>query len=128
MPPVPLYLSQEWIEALDRAADGVVVEPDVAVILQVRIDGAPTGDVAYAVTLADGAVRVTPGEAAGTSVVLTQSYETAVAVATARTNALEALQRGDIAIEGDADRLRAAQPALTALDAAAAAVRAETTF
>jgi hypothetical protein len=96
--------------------------------VQVRVDGGPGGDVAYFVTVADGAVRVTPGQAAGATVVLTQTYETAVAVAAARTNALEALQRGDIAIEGDADRLRQAQPALTALDAAAAELRAGTTF
>jgi hypothetical protein len=125
---VPPYLSPEWIEALDRAADGIVAEPDVAVTLQVRVAGGPGGDVAYAVTVAGGAVRVTSGESAGASVVLTQTYETAVAVAAGRTNALEALQRGDIAVEGDADRLRAAQPAFTALDAAAAQLRTETSY
>jgi putative sterol carrier protein len=122
------YLSPEWIEAIDRAARGVAADPDVSVTLQVRVDGGPSGDVAYAVVVADGTVGVTSGEVPGASVVLTQAYETAVAVATGRTNALEALQQGDIAIEGDADGLRAAQPALTALDTAAAGVRAETSF
>lgn len=122
------YLSPEWIEALDRAARGVAADPAVSVTLQVRVDGGPSGDVAYAVVVADGTVGVTSGELPGASVVLTQAYETAVAVATGRTNALEALQQGDIAIEGDADGLRAAQPALTALDTAAAGIRAETSF
>jgi hypothetical protein len=106
----------------------VVAEPDAAVTLQVRITGGPDGAVAFAVTVAGGGVRVIPGEAAGATMVLSQTYETAVDVATARTNALEALQRGDIAIHGDADGLRLAQAALTALDAAAADLRAETTY
>jgi hypothetical protein len=125
---VPSYLSPEWLEALDVAARDVVAEPDVTLTLQAIVHGGPAGDVIYAIEVTSGTVRVTPDAHPTPDVVLQQSYETAAAVASGRTNALEALQRGEIAIEGDVQRLRAAQPALSALDTAAADLRAETTF
>jgi putative sterol carrier protein len=61
-------------------------------------------------------------------VVFTQTYATAVGVATGNINAADAFINGHVRFQGDHQRLIDAQPLFAALDAVFARVRLRTAF
>ena len=126
------YLSAEWIEDMQRAAEGSSPLGESAgglsLVLQQHVTGGPHGEVEYYVSITDGAVQVRPGVAPAADVAFTQDYATARQVAAGELDALQAFQDGRVEVQGDVQRLTEAQPALAALDEAWAAVRRHTTY
>ena len=121
------FLSPEWIAALDAAARQAEVPADVRLTIQqvVRDDG---GDIAYHLVVADGHLRVHPGEAEAPDVTLVQTREVAAALSRAELNAQQALEAGRLKLRGDIGRLGREGKALTAVGDLFAAVRSTTTY
>ena len=130
-PLVVRYLSDEWITATaravatDAALQSTAKSHDVSVT-QVVTD-TPFGEVSYHLVCRDGKVAFNRGSAPG-DIVFTQSYETAVGVATGKLNAAEAFINGRVRFQGDHQRVIDAQPLFAALDAVFAHVRSHTEF
>jgi hypothetical protein len=126
------YLSLEWIDALtaevaaSHELTALAAEHEIG-ITQVVTDG-PEGDVVYHFQVADGTAAFGPGAAFPEHVLMRQTWETAVAVATGKLNAQDAFIGGRIAMVGDQQRLIASQPVIRALDAAFAKVREQTEY
>ena len=126
------YLSDEWINAV-----AIEVASDAAVqalgathefgLTQVVTD-TPFGEVTYNLQVGDGAVRFSGAAASPEHVRFTQSYETAVAVATAKLNAQEAFINGHIRFTGDHQRLIDGQDVFVRLDAVFTSVRLRTEY
>lgn len=126
------YLSGAWIDdvgsavaaddELRRAARGVR-----ATVQQVVV-GAPGGDVAWHVTIDDGAVAVHPGPAAAPDVTFEEDYDAARRMTAGELSAQAAFMTGRLRVRGDLPLLVRHQPAFAALAAATAAVRSRTTY
>ena len=130
---VPEFLSDTWLEELDRALrDSAGVSALAPIVIeQVVVDVPGRGEVRYRLRVdGDGArVRVMGGGAAeAADLRLTTDYATAVAIALGRENAQIALARGRLRLGGDVDTLIRHADALGALHDASAALRAATTF
>jgi len=130
-PLVVQYLSDEWISAVAQeiATDATikVAAADHSVSVSQLVTGTPFGDVNYHLVCRDGAVGFNKG-AAPSDVVFTQTYATAVGVATGNINAADAFINGHVRVQGDHQRLIDAQPLFAALDAVFARVRLRTAF
>jgi hypothetical protein len=126
------YLSDEWIQALDRAlvehAALVEATSETALVLQNVVTGTRRGTVAYTVTLDHGTNRVTPGEHERPDVSFTCDAATAVAIATGVESAQGAFMAGRLRLGGDARRLMDNQKVLAELDDVFGPVRADTDF
>jgi len=130
-PLVVRYLSDEWITAVSQAVAHNVDLREVAAnhtvsVTQV-VTSTPFGDVAYHLLCRDGVVAFAAG-AVPSDVVFTQSYETAVGVATGHINAAEAFIHGHIHFKGDHQRVIDAQAIFAALDTVFVQVRSRTVF
>jgi putative sterol carrier protein len=128
---VARFLSPEWLAEVEDAAgrDEQVRRTASMVDLTVRhvVLGGPRGDVAYTVRIAGGEVRVTP-EGAGGDVVLTQDYETAVAISKGSLTPAAAFATGRLKLGGRVDLLVRQGDALGALTDAFARVREGTEY
>jgi putative sterol carrier protein len=124
------FLSPEWIAALDAAAQEAVVPAGVRLTIQqiVTDDGADGGEVRYHLVLDDEGLRVHPGEAAAADVTLVQTRDVAAALSRGELNAQQALEAGRLKLRGDIGHLARQGKALTAMEDAFAAVRADTTY
>lgn len=138
------FASPEWIAALDEAvravpSAGAVNAGTSPVRVRYRFTaGADTADgdaseagpgapVGYDLVLA-AVVRAEPCDATlDATVTITQPLAVARAIATGRLAAQQALLDGSVHIEGRATELTAWRATLDALDAATAALRADTT-
>ncbi|MCU1378591.1 MAG: hypothetical protein JWN29_1574 [Acidimicrobiales bacterium] len=118
---MPVFLSDEWVEALAAAAATAEVDPAATLAVRQVVD-----DVSWTVRVAGGQVTIDRDDSAD------------LTIATDRATA-EALVRGDLAIQdafaagrlrlgGDLSKLLAAANGLAGLDAAYAGVRADTTY
>lgn len=130
-PLVVRYLSDEWITAVGKEVALDTALSDIAASFAVSVTqvvtATPFGDVSYHLLCRDGAVVFATG-AVPSDVVFTQSYETAVGVATGRINAAEAFIHGHVQFKGDHQRVIDAQPVFAALDAVFGRVRSRTVF
>ena len=130
-PLVVQYLSDEWISAVAQeiATDATikVAAADHSVSVTQLVTDTPFGDVTYHLVCRDGAAHFKKG-AAPSDVVFTQTYATAVGVATGNINAADAFINGHVRFQGDHQRLIDAQPLFGALDAVFARVRLRTAF
>ena len=130
-PLVVQYLSDEWISAVAQeiATDATIKVAAAAYSVSVSqlVTGTPFGDVSYHLVCRDGAVSFKKG-AAPSDVLFTQTYATAVGVATGNINAADAFINGHVRFQGDHQRLIDAQPLFAALDAVFARVRLRTAF
>lgn len=126
------YLSLEWIEALasevarDPSLNGAAVSIDIG-ITQVVNDG-PEGTVVYHLQVERGVAQFGPGPAWPEDVRMEQSWETAVGVATGSLQAHEAFMGGHIRLEGDQQKLMAAQEVFRTLDGIFSSVRERTDY
>lgn len=121
------FLTSEWISALDDAARGAGVPDGVTLTIQ-QIVTDPGGDVRYHLVLAEGRLRVHPGEAAVPDVTLVQSREVAAALSRGELNAQQALEAGQLKLRGDIGHLARQGKALTVVEDVFAAVRAATSY
>jgi hypothetical protein len=125
------YLSEKWLDELDRALRASVSVSALApiVIEQVVHDVPGRGEVRYRFRVDRDGARVTEGVASEPpDVRLTTDYPTAVAIALGQENAQIALARGRLRLGGDVETLVRRADALGALDDATAALRAATTY
>jgi hypothetical protein len=128
---VPEFLSETWLDELDRAVRVSVSVSALApiVIEQVVVDVPGRGEVRYRFRVDGDGARVTEGGAPEPADVrLTTDYPTAVAIALGRENAQIALARGRLRLGGDVDALVRRADALGALHDATAALRAATSY
>ncbi len=126
------YLSLEWIESLrDKVAastDLSTLANDYSInVTQVVTDG-PEGTITYHLSVGNGGASFGAGAAANEDVRMEQSWDTAVAVATGETNALDVFIKGEVRITGDVQKLIASEPVFAALDAVFEDVRAHTVY
>ena len=92
------------------------------------VTGTPFGDIAYHLQVRDGVVSFASGPAPFEDVRFTESYETAVGIATEQINAQEAFIKGLIVFTGDHQKLIDAGDVFAALNPVFDAVRAVTLF
>ena len=125
------YLSDEWITAVAQqlALDAPInaLAPQHAVAITQLVTGTPLGDVSYHFSCREGNLRFGKG-AVPSDVTFTQSYDTAVGVATGKVNAAEAFINGLVRFSGDHQKVIDAQPLFAALDAVFARVRETTEY
>lgn len=124
------FLSDEWIAALDSAAQEASMPPDVRLTIQqvVTGEGGAGGEVRYHLVLADGRLRVHPGEAVDPDVTLVQARDVAAALSRGELNAQQALEAGRLKLRGDISHLGRQGKALTAVEDVFGAVRAATEY
>jgi hypothetical protein len=126
---VPEFLSDDWLDALDAAAQSVRLRHEVTpFVLEQVVTGTVDGDVRYQVVFADAAVRVVRGAPRRPDVSFATDVRTAGAIARGETNAQRALAAGRFRVGGSIGALVRRADALTALDDVFAAVRAVTTY
>lgn len=125
------YLSDEWITAVAQqlALDAPLnaLAPQHAVVITQLVTGTPLGDVSYHFSCREGKLSFGKG-GVPSDVTFTQSYETAVGVATGKVNAAEAFINGLVRFNGDHQKVIDAQPLFAALDAVFARVRETTEY
>ena len=121
-----VYLSAAWLADADRAVGHI--EPIAgAPTVGYRVTGGPSGTVVYRIALGGERVAVLAG-AEGADVVLTVTWQLAVAIARGERAAQRAFIDGDIRLEGSPTALLGNAAALAAIDDALAPLRARTTF
>jgi len=129
---VAAYLSPAWFDDVNATARADASLPTatagVHLVLQQVVSGGPAGDVRYWVRVDDGAVDAGPGEAPHPDAVVTQSYDTAVAVSRGALTVEGALLAGLARLSGDIGLLVRHQAALLCVAAALGPVRERTTY
>jgi putative sterol carrier protein len=117
------FLTPEWVSALADAADGAGAPQDVQLVIQQVVveDGAP--EVAYALRIGGGAVRVTAGRAGDADVTFTQDRATASAIARGELSAQAAFLDGRLRVGGDLAAALGSARALAGLEDVFAAPR-----
>ena len=123
------FLSDRWIEAMARAADGAsapLLEPPL--VLQQVVTGANGGEAAWSITLGAGTIVVVSGRVESPTVTFTQDVETAAAVNRGELSAQAAFMTGRLRVGGDVQVLLDSQQALAEVEDIFALVRAETTY
>ena len=126
------YLSLDWIHAMQAQVASneslqTLAETHAIGITQEVTDG-PEGTVLYSLQLGNGEALFSAGAARTEHVRFTQTWETAVGVATEVIPAQEAFIKGLVRITGDAQLLVDTMPVFAALDSAFVAVRALTEY
>jgi len=126
------YLSAEWISAMSAgvSADSTLstLASQHTVGLTQVVTGTPFGEVTYCLQVRNGSVSFSAGAAPAEDVRFTESYETAVGIATEQINAQEAFIKGLIVFAGDHQKLIDAGDVFAALNPIFDAVRAVTVF
>lgn len=124
------FLSDEWIEALDRAAaddPGLRAHgAEVSLVIEQEVTGGPQGSVTYHVVLDRGRASVHPGPADEPTVRFSQDYETAAAIALGTGSAQRAFMTGKLRVGGDLRVLLDHGDALAQLGDVFSSVRAVT--
>jgi putative sterol carrier protein len=124
------FLSDEWIDALHRAAaaDRSLGEltRELALTIEQEVTGGPEGDVRYHVDFDRGTVSVVSGPAPSATVRFHQDYETAAAIAAGVGSAQRAFMTGRLRVGGDLRVLLEHTEVLAQLDDVFAGVRART--
>ena len=130
---MPVFLSDEWIAALDEAAGADdklrAATAGVSLVLQQTVTDLPDGDVTWHVAIDDGMIRILPGTSAlPADVTFSQSFETAKAVATSQLSAQSAFMLGKLRIGGAVAKLIEQRAAFDGLDDLFIEVRSHTTY
>ena len=129
---MPRYLSDEWIDELDAAAQAhpslVTATQDVDLVIQQEVTGGPDGDVAFHVAVDHGSVRFRSGRAPEADVTFTQDHGTAVAVGTGELSAQTAFMIGKLRITGDVEALMRHMDAFDGVEDVFESVRASTAY
>jgi hypothetical protein len=132
---VPQYLSDAWLDALDRALQASVSVKAVAplVVEQVVREVPHRGEVRYRVWIdAEGGhagpIASDDAHDGRPDIRLSTDYTTASAIARGAENAQSALAHGRLQLGGNVDVLTRHAEALATLDDATAALRAATTY
>lgn len=122
------FLSPGWAEALKSALNQSEEFRKAAAGQRARLQQVittPEGETRYWIAIEDGAIDLGVGELDGNDATITQSYDTAVALATGKLSAVTAFMTGKIKIAGNMGLLLGLQGALTQLPAAMATIDVE---
>ncbi|HJR24693.1 MAG TPA: SCP2 sterol-binding domain-containing protein [Acidimicrobiales bacterium] len=122
------FLSEAWIAELDAVGRAAEVPGDLRVVVQQVVVDDDGSEVAYAVRIADGAVRVEPGRVPDADVRFTQPRDVAAAIARGELSAQTAFLAGDLRVGGDLAAVREGSRALAALSDVFGPARAATTW
>jgi putative sterol carrier protein len=129
---VPRYLTEEWIDAAQRAVerDAALADAtkDVQLTVQQVVTGGPHGDAAYHLVIDDGAVCVASGEAGDATVTFIQDWETATAISRGELSAQGAFMTGRIRVRGNLPKLVEYGSVFGGVDDVFAALREQTTY
>jgi putative sterol carrier protein len=116
------FLSDEWLAEVERrlaAHEGFLqAARGQSARLQQEITGAPGGDRRYGFVLEDGKVSLVPGTLEAPDATLTQSYETAVAMAKQEITGQQAFMQGKLKVSGNLMKIMQLQGAFAAMPAA----------
>ena len=122
------FLSPGWAEQVKTAlnADDAFrgAAKTASARLQQVITG-PDGETKYWITIADGAIDMGVGEVPEPDASITQSYDTAVALARSELSPVTAFMTGKIKVQGNMGLLLGLQGALSRLPAAMATLDVE---
>lgn len=119
------FLSPEWAEAVKatlNASDGF---RQAAANQRATIQQVITSDddeTHYWIVIADGAIDLGVGDVEGADATITQSYETAVKLATSELSVITAFMTGKVKVAGNMGLLMGLQGALSQLPAAMQAI------
>jgi predicted lipid carrier protein YhbT len=125
---VPEYLTPEWVAALAAAGAEATAPDGVRLVLQQVVSEPEGAEVAYAIRVGDGAIRVEAGRVPDADVTFTQDRATATAIARGERSAQAAFLAGDLQVGGDLSLVLDAARALADLGDAFASARAGTTW
>jgi len=122
-----IFLSHEWVAAMDTAAQTLVV--GTAMTIDQVVTAVPgRGEVRYRLVFGPSGSRVEV-ECTGTpDISLTTDYATAVGLARGAVNAQEALARGRLRVGGNTNALVARSDALASIGDAFASLRDRTEY
>ncbi len=124
------FLSEEWAQAmtdaLNSSDDFKSAASNQQAKLQQVVTGAPDGgEVKYYFTLEDGSAQVALGEVADAEATITQSYDTAAAIAKQELNAQNAFMQGKLKVSGNMMKLMQLQGVVNAMPKAVTDVEVE---
>lgn len=114
------FLSEEWAQELERRLnehEAFLAALGEQAIEILNVIDAPEGEMRYWISIADGRVRLGVGDRPGAGATISQSYDTAAALARNRLNAVSAFMTGQIRIAGNMMALMGLQSALSHLPA-----------
>jgi hypothetical protein len=128
---VPEFLSAEWIDALDAAAQEATLPEsaaDASLTVEQVVRDAPAGEVRYHLRLERRGARIRRGPAEAPDLRLFADYDIAARLQRGEISAQQALAAGNLKVQGRLQRLVQAGDALQALEDLFAPVRADTTY
>ena len=113
------FLTEDWIDAVngamsaDEGFQAAIANAEIG--LQFVVPDSPAGEIAYSISVGEGAARAAMGVLEGADAVIKQGYETAVAISKGDLNTQAAFISGKLKVEGNLAKLMANQGALTKL-------------
>lgn len=122
------FLSQEWAETLKTTlnADDAFKQAAAGVSAAIQqVIGGADGDTRYWIRIADAAIDMGVGDTESPDATITESYETAVALAKSELSPVTAFMTGKIKVAGNMGMLLGLQGVLSLLPAAMAAMDVE---
>ncbi|MBI3648746.1 MAG: SCP2 sterol-binding domain-containing protein [Actinobacteria bacterium] len=117
------FLSQEWAEQVKGALNADEAFREAAATSSAKllqVIGTPQGETRYWITIEAGTIDMGVGDLDGPDATISESYETAVALARSELSAVTAFMIGKIKIQGNMGLLLGLQGALSRLPAAMA--------
>jgi hypothetical protein len=122
------FLSPEWLAAAATLVEGVEPGTSPAATVVQRVTGGPTGDVIYRMVI-DGSASLVIGDTGDPdAVILTESWDTAVAINMARLTPHQAVLSGLLVVTGDRSVISELAPVFAAIANALSELRPVTTF
>ena len=118
------FLTDAWLDELEAAAARADLPPMPRLALQQVVPDGPVGEVAYALVVEDGQVRVHRGRIERPDLVFTQDRTTAEAIHRGELSAQAAFMQGRLRLGGDLRAVIDRASDLASLDDVFASVRA----
>jgi putative sterol carrier protein len=129
---VPRYLTDEWLDAAQRAVDADSslgrATKDVQLSVQQVVTDGPDGEATYRVVIDHGTVRVVRGDGPDATVTFIQSWDTATSIGRGELSAQGAFMTGLIRVRGDLPKLVELGTVFGSVDDVFADIRAHTTY
>ena len=122
------FLSEEWAQALKAELNASETFKEAAAGKTATVQqviGTGDGETHYWIGLADGVIDMGIGDASGADATITETYDTAVALAKSELSAVTAFMTGKVKIAGNMGMLLGLQNVLALLPGAMAAIDVE---